>query len=112
LWFAIIERDLVVALARAMPDAQSAVLLCLVWQASFQSHMKAGPLAGQFLARLSGPELAEMTARPIRTIRHALSRLRQARRIQKEQRGAGKKGVYSLGLDVTGAEQTGPRDVP
>jgi hypothetical protein len=96
--FAIFERELLVALARVMPDAQSAVLLCLAWQASFQKRMEYGPFAGQAVAKLSGPQLAEMTGRPIRTVRHALSRLRHATRIKNEQSGAGKKGIYRLNV--------------
>jgi hypothetical protein len=94
--FAIFEHGLLVALSRAMPDAQSAILFCLAWQASLQKKMLRGPLAGQALAKLSGPQLAEITSRPIRTVRHALSRLRKAMVISNEQSGAGKKGVYRL----------------
>jgi hypothetical protein len=96
--FAIIERDLLVALARVSPDAQSAVLLCLAWQASFQKRMERGPLAGQLVAKLSGQQLAEMTGRSIRTVRHALSRLTQTGRIKNDQAGHGKKAVYGLNL--------------
>jgi hypothetical protein len=96
--FAIIERNLLVALARVSPDAQSAVLLCLAWQASFQKRMERGPLAGRLVAKLSGQQLAEMTGRPIRTVRHALRRLTQSGRIKNEQAGQGKKAVYGLNL--------------
>src|SRR5262245_2112904 len=89
-----------------MPDAQSAVLLCLTWQACFQQRMEYGPLAGQALAKLSGPQLAEMTGRPIRTVRHALRRLKQATRIKNEQSAAGKKGVYRLDVIPTGKEES------
>jgi hypothetical protein len=81
-----------------MPDAQSAVLLCLAWQASLQERMSYGPHAGRFLARLSGPQLAEMIGRPLRTVRHALRRLKESARICNEQPGAGSKAVYALHL--------------
>jgi hypothetical protein len=85
-----------VALARAMPDAQSAILLCMAWHVCLQQRMEYGPLAGQALAKLSGPQLTEMTGRPIRTVRHALRQLKQAKRIKNEQSAAGRKGVYRL----------------
>jgi hypothetical protein len=103
--FAIFERAFLGALARVMPDAQSAVLLCLAWQAVLQKRRQHGPFAGQPVASLSGPQLTEMTGRPIRTVRHALSRLKQAGRIRNEQCAAGKKGAYRLTLIVPGEER-------
>jgi len=96
--FAILEREVVIALAKAMPDAQSAILLCLAWHACLQERMRNGPLAGEFVARLSGPQLAELTGRPIRTVRYALRKLKKAARIFNEQSAAGKKSIYRLGI--------------
>ena len=46
-------------------------------------------------ASLSGTQLADMTARPLRTIRHALQRLTATGLLVKE-RGAGRKNTYTL----------------
>jgi hypothetical protein len=96
--FAHIDRGRLVALARAMPDCQSAVLACLLWQACLQERLALGPLAGRFVARLSGRQLAEMTGRPLRTVRHALRRLTQQGAIHREDSGPGIKAVYAPAL--------------
>jgi hypothetical protein len=96
--FARIGRSRIVALARSMPDCQSAALACLVWQASRQERLAYGPYARRFLARLSGPQLVDMTGRPLRTVRHALSRLTKAGVIRREDTAPGKKAVYALNL--------------
>lgn len=83
-------------LARAMPDAQSAVLVLLAWQATLHERMSRGPLAGRPAASWSGSQLAAMTDRPIRTVRHALERLRAAGLIEKGPSAAGRKSVYTL----------------
>jgi hypothetical protein len=92
--FARLGRDVLVAMARAMPDCQSAVLACVVWQAARQQLLRKGPLAGRFVGRLSGPQLVEMTGRPIRTVRHALRRLKESGRIKREATGVGRSAVY------------------
>lgn len=94
--FAVLERDQLVALARAMPDAQSAVLLCLVWQAALQVKLNFGPNAGRAVARLSGAELSEMTGCPLRTVRYALGKLKRAAVIFREPSAAGRKSTYRL----------------
>jgi hypothetical protein len=96
--FAQINHSRMVELAHSMPDCQSAVLACLVWQASQQERLGYGPYARQYLARLSGQQLVEMTGRPLRTVRHALSRLKQTGMIRSENKAAGQKAVYALVL--------------
>jgi hypothetical protein len=96
--YARIDRRRLVALAAAMPDCQSAVLACLAWQASLQERLARGPYAGQFVARLSGARLAKMTGRPLRTVRHALSRLTSAGVIRRVNTASGKTAVYALKL--------------
>lgn len=97
--FAVMHDNRVVELAHAMPDAQSAVLFCLTWQACHQERMKHGPHAGQFVARLSARQLADMTGRPQRTVRFALRRLRQ-RGIVRNLAGVGAKAVHRLELTL------------
>ena len=96
--YATLTRDRVVRLARAMPDCQSAVLLLLTWQATLHEKMRRGRLAGRAAASLSGGQLGSMTARPLRTVRHALRRLSQNRVIAKEPGAAGRKNTYTLAL--------------
>jgi hypothetical protein len=97
-----------IALAHSMPDSQSAVLACLVWQASLHERLARGPLAGRFVARLSGAQLADMTGRPLRTIRHALRRLTEEGVIHREQSAPGRKAVYAPSLAAE--RQTPPED--
>jgi hypothetical protein len=92
--FAIVDRRVLVALVRAMPDSQSAVLACLVWQASRHQRLTWGPYAGRYLARLSGAQLASMTGRHIRTVRHALSRLTTQGHITRETPRSGRTALY------------------
>src|SRR5262245_43264928 len=73
--YATVTKDRAVQLSRAMPDCQSAVLLLLAWQATLHEKMKRGRFAGKAVASLSGSQLAEMTGRPLRTVRHALRTL-------------------------------------
>lgn len=108
--FARIDRRRMIALARSMPDCQSAVLACLVWQASLQERLVRGPLAGRFVARLSGTQLAEMTGRPLRTVRYSLRRLTAKGLIRREHPAPGKKAVYALGLMAE--RQAGPTGDP
>jgi hypothetical protein len=96
--FAVICRERLIDLAHTMPDAQSAVLLCLVWQAALQERLNRGTHAGAPVARLSGSELVEMTGCPLRTVRYALRKLRQASVIYHEEEAPGKKAVYGLNL--------------
>jgi hypothetical protein len=96
--FARVDRQRLVALARSMPDCQSAVLACLVWQAARQERLHRGRHAGQFVARLSGAQLAEMTHRPLRTVRHGLARLTRAGIIRREGAAPGRTAVYALNL--------------
>lgn len=96
--FACFDEHQVEALAQAMPDAQSAVLLCLAWQAARQSRLRLGDHAGHFVARLSGRELAVMTGYALRTIRYALKALSRRALISLEEHGAGKKSAYRLNL--------------
>jgi hypothetical protein len=104
--YARVDRSRMVAVARLMPDCQSAVLACLMWQASRQERLVRGPLAGQFVARLSGAQLATMTGRRLRTIRHALRRLTDENVIRRVDAAAGRTAIYSLNLDAK--EQTYP----
>jgi hypothetical protein len=96
--YALIYQNRIVALARAMRDCQSAVLACLTWHASRQERLKLGPLAGRFLARLSGAQLAEMAGRPLRTVRHALSRLSKSGVLRRDGGAPGRTAVYELNL--------------
>ncbi len=93
--YATLSRARVLCLARTTPDCQSAVLLLLVWQATLHEKMKRGRLAGRLAASLSGNQLADMTARPLRTVRHALQRLTAAKLLVKEC-VAGRKNTYTL----------------
>lgn len=94
--YATLSRDRVERLATAMPDCQSAILLLLAWQATLHEKMKRGPLAGKTAASLSGGQLAAMTGRPLRTIRHALARLAADGVVLKEPVPAGRKNTYTL----------------
>ena len=96
--FALLSRVDMAAIAHAMQDAQSAVLFCLAWHAVLQERMRRGELAGCKLARVSASRLAEITGRPIRTIRHALMRLKKKGTIVAEVSGPGKTSVYRLPL--------------
>jgi hypothetical protein len=96
--FALIDRARLTATARVMPDAQSAVLACLLWQACKQERLARGPLAGRFVARLSGPRLATLTGRPLRTVRYALRRLSDSGVIRREAGPAGTTAIYALQL--------------
>lgn len=94
--YATLTRTRVVRLARAMPDCQSAVLLLLAWQATLHEKMRRGRLAGRTAASLSGAQLAAMTGRPLRTIRHALRRLSAGQLVSKEAGPSGRKNTYAL----------------
>jgi hypothetical protein len=98
--YARIERSILVALVRSMPDCQSAVLACLTWQAARQQRFSRGKYAGQFVARLSGQQLARMTGRPLRTVRHSLKRLLEARLIERLGVGPGRTAVCAPTLRV------------
>ena len=97
--FAILERTAMTNLSRTMPDAQSAVLLCLAWHAALQQRMRHGSLAGRQLARISAPALAKITGRPVRTVRHALRQLKAGGKIEKENDAPGRTSVYRLRLE-------------
>ena len=94
--YAVFERERLIELAQVMPDTRSAVLLCLAWQAARQEALKRGPDAGQPVARLSGPQLAQMTGRSLRTVRYALSRLQEAGTITCDKREPGKTAAYRV----------------
>ncbi len=98
--FAMITRNRVEQLARAMPDGQSAILACLLWQASLHERMRLGQFAGRLLASMSGPQLAKMTGRDLRTIRHCLNRLTAKGLVLKEETSAGCKNIYHLSFLV------------
>jgi hypothetical protein len=109
--FAILNRQQLVALARSMSDARSAVLFCLAWDAARRERLGRGPNAGRFVARLSGPELAALTGHCLRTVRYALSRLRHAGHIVSETPAPGKKALYRVclgGPQGTGAQPSNP----
>jgi hypothetical protein len=91
--YARIERPVLISLVRSMPDCQSAVLACLTWQAARQQRFSRGQYAGKFVARLSGKQLAQMTGRPLRTVRHSLKRLLEARLIERLGVGPGRTAV-------------------
>jgi len=95
--FAIVDRAEMTALACAMPDCQSAVLFCLTWHTLIQERMHRGPLAGKRLARVSGMELANLTGRPLRTVRDALAKLKEAGLIELASRSVGRTAVYRIG---------------
>ena len=94
--YAMLDRDRAVELARLMPDAQSSVLLCLGWQAALQERLRRGPYAGQQVARLSASQLAEMTGRHLRTVRYALSRLKDTGIIEALRSGPGRTAIYRV----------------
>ena len=94
--YATLSQVVVERLARAIPDAQSAVLVLLTWNAVRNSRLKRGPLAGRVVASLSGAQLGRLTGRPLRTIRYALRQLAARGQVVREVVPAGRKGVYSL----------------
>jgi hypothetical protein len=96
--YALFDKELLLDLAQAMPDAQSAVLLCLAWQAARQARLHHASNAGQSVARLSGPQLAQLTGRPLRTIRHALRSLKQVGRVDAVSSDPGQTTTYRLNL--------------
>jgi hypothetical protein len=96
-----------VRLAGNMPDCQSAVLFILVWQATLHEKMKRGRLAGRPVASLSGSQLAGMTGRPLRTVRHALARLVAAGAIRIERMSAGCKNSYVIPFVADGNRRSG-----
>src|SRR5260370_22041723 len=98
--YARIERSVLVSLVRSMPDCQSAVLACLTWQAARQQRFSRGQYAGKFVARLSGKQLARMTGRPLRTVRHSLMRLLEAKLIERVGVGPGRTAVCAPTLRV------------
>jgi hypothetical protein len=103
--YAVLTKDRAKALVRAMPDCQSAVLTCLVWQASLHEKMRQGPFAGRPVASLSGSQLSVMTGRPLRTVRHALRRLSECGLVVKATL-PGRKAIYELPwLSAAGGEQ-------
>jgi hypothetical protein len=57
-----------------------------------------GANAGKAVARLSGRQLADMTDRPLRTVRYALNRLTKAAVISRVDAAAGRKAVYVINL--------------
>jgi hypothetical protein len=79
-----------------MGDGESAVLVCLAWQAARQGRLRRGRHAGRFVARLSGAQLAKMSGRCLRTVRHVLRALRRAGRIVQEDQGPGRTALYRL----------------
>ena len=93
--YALLTKDRAVALARAMPDCQSAVLTCLAWQASLHERMHLGRFAGRTVASLSGKQLHEMTARPLRSVWYALQRLTERGLVVKTPQ-PGHKTIYEL----------------
>lgn len=103
--YARFDRRQLEVLARAMPDAQSAVLLCLAWHAARQARLHRGEYAGQFVARVSARELAELIDRAIRTVRYALKALKQNGLIDSENRGPGKKGAFRVTMLETGTDE-------
>lgn len=94
--YALVPLSVAGNLARAMPDCQSAVLMALAWQALLHQRMHKGEFAGRAVASLSAGQLSKQTGRPIRTVKHALSRLSASGRVIKLSRGAGRKGCYAL----------------
>jgi hypothetical protein len=96
--FAIFDRQTMTSLASAMPDAQSAVLFCLAWHAAIQVRMSRGPLAGQYVARVSATSLAQITGRAIRTVWYAIKKLRSAGMIKQEAQHPGRTSVYRVSL--------------
>jgi hypothetical protein len=96
--FALISRVDMTALARAMPNAQSAVLWCLGWHAAINARMSRGQLAGQQVAKVSASALAKITGRPIRTVYDALSKLQDHDLIRNVEDRPGRTAVYRLSL--------------
>jgi hypothetical protein len=105
--YALVTRGRLAKLVRAMPDSQSAVLVCLAWQASLQERLRRGRFAGRPLARMSGQQLAELTGRPLRTIRFALARLTEAGVVRNECTLRGRKAIYVLPAFLDDAGQGG-----
>lgn len=96
--FAIIDRSQMTSLARAMPDCQSAVLVCLAWHGAVQVKMKRGKFAGQQVARVSVSEIARLIGRPKRTVQHALAVLKDNGLVVKVMDRPGQTAVYHLKL--------------
>lgn len=93
--YAQITRQQVSQLARAMPDTQSAILLCLGWEALRQERLMYGPCAGTRLARFSSEELGELTGHRADCVRRALGKLRERGLIRKLS-GDGCKGLHEV----------------
>jgi hypothetical protein len=110
--YALVPVGRLVKLVRAMPDSQSAVLVCLAWQASLQERLRRGPFAGKPVARLSGRQLAEMTGRPLRTVRYALARLIEAGTVRNECTLPGRKAIYVLPAFVADGDRRRPPSEP
>jgi hypothetical protein len=106
--YARLTRTALTTLARAMPDAQSAILAVLTWHALRNSRLRLGPLAGRTAAGVSGEHLAEILDRPLRTVRHALARLVATDAVVKDPVLPGRKNVYTLPW-LTGGSVTPPQ---
>jgi hypothetical protein len=114
--FAVITKPLLLSLLRGMPDCQSAVLTCLTWHAARQERLQRGAHARRFVARLSGPQLAVMTGRALRTVRHALRNLKASGVIRRNVNGGRETAVYvpclptiqSAAVAANGAEEPLP----
>lgn len=107
--FAIINRAEMVAMTRAMPDSQSAILFCLAWHAAISIRMRRGPRAGRHVARVSVGTLAKLSGRPVRTVQYALHKLRAAGVIERENTWPGRTSVYKLRL-LVGAATSRPTE--
>lgn len=96
--FALIELSHAEQLASVMPDARSAVLFLLGWQAARQVRLSFGPCAGRRVARISASTLAQLAGRPVRTIRWAIAELLAAGLIEQERTPPGWTNIYLLTL--------------
>jgi hypothetical protein len=88
--------DQLVRLLQVLPDCESAILLAIGWLAAANQQADDGTFAGRPVARLSGVELARMTGRPLRTVRHALAVLTATGAIRNERTLKGRTAIYAL----------------
>jgi len=106
------DRRQMIAIARAMPDCTSAVLLAMYWIADVQSRLRGRRRAGQAIARVSARRLAQITGRHKRTIRNSLAKLRNGGAIEKVGGRPGLTAAYRVCLDVAASQAARRRRRP
>lgn len=93
---AVLSRPKLIRLLRAIRDAQASVLLGLVVIAGRNRLQDDGPSHGLPVAHVSGAELAALTGKPLRTVRHALTRLKASGSILNAGAEGGRRASYMI----------------